>query len=434
MKDYSSITDTVMKQKNKISIITVVYNDVNHIRKTIESCLAQTWTAIEYIIIDGGSTDGTVKIISEYAARLSYWVSEPDKGIYDAMNKGVEKVTGDWICMLNSGDLFASNTSLEDAITLSANYECDVIYGNSIEMNSSWNREVIASDNTSLLAKFPIYRHGSSLVKASVHKSHLFDLTKSKSLGYALDWEMIHRLYIEKFRFHKVNVFIEMYQLEGTSNHPYKNLWNNYLITSQQEFSIGKFALFLKLVTIQWFKNSPIYLWAKAFGMEYMVNDVLPHIPFWGWRRAYLRLLGMKCGKKTFIMKRVYFQNPNLISIGSYSHINLGCILDGRGGISIGNNVSISHRVQIITGSHDPQSRNFQGVFKSIRIDDYAWLGIGCTILQGVTIGKGAVVCAGAVVTHDVEPYDIVAGIPAKKIGRRTSDLEYHCNWNTPLT
>lgn len=133
-------------------------------------------------------------------------------------------------------------------------------------------------------------------------------------------------------------------------------------------------------------------------------------------------------------MKKNYLMNANLISIGEFSHINHDCIIDARAQVRIGNSVSISHRVNIMTGSHDVDNKNFQGLFKPITIEDYAWIGIGATILQGVTIGKGAVVCAGAVVTKDVPAYAIVAGVPARKIKIRSKELDYFCEWETPLT
>ena len=98
---------------NKISVITVVFNDVTHIRETMESFFSQTWEEKEYIVIDGGSTDGTVDIIREYGDQLAFWCSETDAGIYDAMNKGIEHATGDWINFLNSGDLFANKNVLQ---------------------------------------------------------------------------------------------------------------------------------------------------------------------------------------------------------------------------------------------------------------------------------------------------------------------------------
>ena len=80
------------------------------------------------------------------------------------------------------------------------------------------------------------------------------------------------------------------------------------------------------------------------------------------------------------------------------------------------------------------QAKDFIGRFLPITIEDYVWIGVGAVILQNVHIGKGAVICAGAVVTKDVGDYEIVGGVPAKKIGERTEDLDYRCLWDMPLT
>ncbi|MCD8194091.1 MAG: glycosyltransferase [Tannerellaceae bacterium] len=100
----------------KISIITVTYNAGDCLNKTITSILSQSYPAIEYIIIDGGSVDGTLEIIKEYANSLTYWVSEPDKGLYDAMNKGIAKATGDYIWFINAGDTLYSNDTVRQMI------------------------------------------------------------------------------------------------------------------------------------------------------------------------------------------------------------------------------------------------------------------------------------------------------------------------------
>ena len=120
---------------NKISVITVVYNDCLHIEETIKSFISQTWRNKEYIIIDGGSTDGTVDIIKKYEDKIPFWCSEPDDGIYDAMNKGIDKASGDWINILNSGDYYAYPTSLENAINGADTEKADVIFGDSIEIH-----------------------------------------------------------------------------------------------------------------------------------------------------------------------------------------------------------------------------------------------------------------------------------------------------------
>jgi acetyltransferase-like isoleucine patch superfamily enzyme len=119
------------------------------------------------------------------------------------------------------------------------------------------------------------------------------------------------------------------------------------------------------------------------------------------------------------------------LSIGSHSVINRQCRLDARGGLSIGSNVSISPECYLISASHDPHSSSFAGSSKatSISIGDYAWLGVRAVVLPGVSIGRGAVVGAGAVVTRDVEPMAIVAGNPAHVIGQRRCEPTYRLDW-----
>ncbi|GAB4523535.1 MAG: hypothetical protein Tsb0014_01190 [Pleurocapsa sp.] len=106
----------------KISIITVVFNSAAYLRGTIESVLNQSYPNYEYIIIDGGSTDGTIEIIKEYEHRLDYWLSQSDRGIYDAMNKGIKLAQGQIIGILNSGDFYTSN-ALAEVVALAAESE-----------------------------------------------------------------------------------------------------------------------------------------------------------------------------------------------------------------------------------------------------------------------------------------------------------------------
>lgn len=115
-----------------ISVVTVCYNAADTIEKTMLSVLNQTYHDIEYIIIDGGSTDGTVEIIRKYADRIAYWVSEPDKGIYDAMNKGIKVATGEWINFMNAGDEFVDANVLDKLFFAKTVANVDVIYGNTL--------------------------------------------------------------------------------------------------------------------------------------------------------------------------------------------------------------------------------------------------------------------------------------------------------------
>ena len=98
----------------KYSIITINYNNAEGLRRTIKSVVSQTFVDYEYVIIDGGSTDGSVDVIKEYENKISYWVSEKDGGIYNAMNKGVKVAHGEYLIFMNSGDIFYSDSVLSD--------------------------------------------------------------------------------------------------------------------------------------------------------------------------------------------------------------------------------------------------------------------------------------------------------------------------------
>ncbi|WP_372753013.1 DapH/DapD/GlmU-related protein [Mariniflexile sp.] len=122
---------------------------------------------------------------------------------------------------------------------------------------------------------------------------------------------------------------------------------------------------------------------------------------------------------------RCQFDFKNGLSMGENSAVNARCRLDNRGGIHIGDNVSISSDVTILTADHDMDAPNFQGRVRGVTIADYVWVGTRAMIMPGVTIGKGAVVAAGSIVTKDVPPYHVVAGIPAKFVKERQRVLTY---------
>lgn len=229
-----------------ISIITVSFNAESNIEQTILSVISQTYKKIEYIVIDGGSSDGTIDIIKKYANSITYWISEPDKGIYDAMNKGIKIATGEWINFMNCGDTFADKNVLQSIFN---NYDytgIDVIYGNSLKITSNGNIvKCFSNNNIHLLKYHPIYRHGASFVRTSIQKSIPFDLSKKK-FNYALDMNCINSIYLNGHTFLYVSHFILTYQEEGTSNHPFKNIYYNYLISIKNGFTFKAFFKFLQ--------------------------------------------------------------------------------------------------------------------------------------------------------------------------------------------
>ena len=161
----------------------------------------------------------------------------------------------------------------------------------------------------------------------------------------------------------------------------------------------------------------------------YLLNHVfLKFTPYW-LRTFYIRsIVGIAIGNETSIALSCFFTGNN-IKIGSNTVINRSCYLDGRGPLYIGNNVNVSHQTMIHTLTHVVNSPYFHAEARPVAILDDAWIGARALILPGVTIGRGAVVGAGAVVSRDVPDFTIVTGNPARIVGERTRDLRYRTRY-----
>lgn len=167
---------------------------------------------------------------------------------------------------------------------------------------------------------------------------------------------------------------------------------------------------------------------------SYFLNYFVAYVPFYFIRKMFYLLGGMKIGKGTTLNMKQYVLSQQRICIGNNCHFNIGILLDGRGGIKIGNNVSISYDAKIITGTHDVDTDHFDLVYKPIEIEDNVWIGPNVIVLPGIKIGKGAVIGAGAIVTKNVSPCTVNVGIPAKTVRIRKSSLDYRCNWVKPFS
>lgn len=183
----------------KISIITATYNSERTLRDTLDSILAQTYQDIESIIVDGASKDGTMDIVREYEPRFQgrmRWISEPDKGIYDAMNKGIQMASGDVVGILNSDDFYTSNDVLE---TVNANMEqndCDAVYGDIHYVRSNNLKKCVRYYSSKafrkeLMLKGWMPAHPSFFCRREVYENYgLFDT----SFKVAADFELLLRL------------------------------------------------------------------------------------------------------------------------------------------------------------------------------------------------------------------------------------------------
>lgn len=201
-----------------LSIITINFNNVNGLQKTIDSVVNQTFKNIEFIVIDGGSTDSSVSVIEKYKSKINYWVSEKDSGIFDAQNKGIVKATGNYIQVLNSGDELASSTILQE-IFENNNYDADILYGNMIIAKNGILKNGFMPNKITLkhLIDDTIW-HPTSFIKSSFFNNVGLYNTNYK---IAADYEWFLRAVLKNNATTKyINKFIAIFYEDGASSNP----------------------------------------------------------------------------------------------------------------------------------------------------------------------------------------------------------------------
>lgn len=204
-------TGTIHAEGIRVSVITIVYNGEKFLEQTIQSVLTQSYKNIEYILIDGGSTDGTLDIIRKYDSRIAYWKSEPDKGISDAFNKGIALATGDLVGILNADDWYEP----EAVARIVAKYEPDsVLHGNKQYWNEDGGKAHQARPNLDVLPLEMSLNHPTVFVSKSLYNRYgVFDL----DYKLAMDYHLLLRFYAAGAKFIHVDHIITNMRLGGVS-------------------------------------------------------------------------------------------------------------------------------------------------------------------------------------------------------------------------
>ena len=228
----SSIVD-----KPLITVVTVVYNNEATIERCIQSVLEQTYDNIEYIIVDGGSSDGTLDIIEKYQDAIDYFISEPDGGIYYAMNKGIALASGDYVYFANSDD-FIYPKSIEIVVKKSLDLKPEYIFGN-IKQDEKIYRGVEYDVRVFFTSPFP---HPSMFTsKTCFNRYGNFDT----SMKIAADYDFVVKLYINHASFIYIDETIAFFSDGGVSDHNHTNNDNNFI--HQEERDIIKKTIFFKI-------------------------------------------------------------------------------------------------------------------------------------------------------------------------------------------
>jgi glycosyltransferase involved in cell wall biosynthesis len=211
-------------QDLKISLVTVCYNAESTISRTIESVIAQNFKNVEYIIIDGGSTDNTIQYIIQYKNHVSIFLSEPDKGIYDAMNKGINLATGDITGTLNADDYFASNDVLQSVAAAFVQHEPEIVYGDLDYVNEEGR---VIRKWRSRQYFYGMFNWGWMPPHPTFYcRRNLFEQygCYSLGLGSAADYELMLRfIHVNKLKAVYINKVLVKMNIGGVSN---KNMAN----------------------------------------------------------------------------------------------------------------------------------------------------------------------------------------------------------------
>lgn len=399
----------------KITVVTVTYNCEKEVEKTIQSVLSQTYPDIEYIIVDGASKDGTLDVVTKYEDRISKIVSEPDHGVYDAMNKAAKLATGEWVNFMNAGDCFVSNDTI--SLLFEQNHSnAGVVFGDTISVKGC-SSELVRYNPKWWRHKYMPSCHQSIFVRREILQKYPFD----PKYKIAADLDSFKRMKDNNVVFDYVPIIVAKYDSSGgISQNPdgyYRELYHIIYNWPLSHLAYGLFKM--KFICRKILRGGGIFLKGSY---------------------RLLRFIGSFYQKREFPYAHPTAQVP--VSTHIYNCDNL--ILGER--VSLGPNSEImnprakfimkkwsftARELLVVDGNHmsivgmplidvrdeDKDRLDVNHEFnKDIVVDEDVWIGARVTLCAGCHISRGAIVAAGAVVTKEMPPYSVCGGVPAKFI------------------
>lgn len=424
-----------------ISVVVAVRNAEHTLRRTLQSLAAQTMRDFEIVLIDGASTDGTLRIADEFSKEIAFQLSEPDTGIADAWNKGVRHARGDWIIFLNAGDLLHRDHFARVAPSLGTAAQPTILYCDVLKFNAR-NEPTIT-----IRGRAPSARGIASGGIGFAHPGSLSSAACFAQIGHfntglriAIDTDWLLRAFKAGHMFQRFESVAYMAE-GGVSDRKFGEAMREYFMCTTRLGLTGKgYAAFATLLLpavrqmLRFYRSvCRVPLRTLKHLLVTIANILAQCLPFHWMRRIYFSLLGFKLGPRASIAMGFQFYKTGNLKIEDGSVVNRSCLFDNRTHIEIGKHVSIARNVKIFTAGHDPESPFFEMVTMPVTIEDHAVIFANANIMPGVRIGYGAVVYGGAVVTKDVEPMVIVGGVPAHPVGRRCTPPRYALDYTFPL-
>lgn len=426
-----------------ISIVTVSLNNFAGVVRTLESVREQGFADYEHILIDGGSADGTVDYVAKCLALKLLWISEADRGVFDAMNKGVSLASGRYIYFLNSGDIFKDPDVLR-SISTELQKEVPILCG-----RVRTTRNGVFVGMADLGHWLP---HQGAFVRADIQKRFPFD-ARLRIFGDLDFWMRLQ--FAGLFDPVRVERVIAEMEMDGLGNHPrfvgerwrdkirlhvkhrnvFRLLADSVLLgTAALAYKLGGEHTYHRFMQIAQLAKRA---WSNPWTAVSRIWMAAHSLVMWPFRACVYNSIGFLA----FVHPSAVVRNYNRISIGpravinhfvtlnctslhvgAYSQINPGSVIYGR--VHVGNHVMIGPNVTISGGSHRFDRTDVPMMFQGSReqgifIEDDVWVGANVVIVDGVRIGQGAIVGAGSVVTRDVSAGAIVHGVKASTFRKR---------------
>jgi acetyltransferase-like isoleucine patch superfamily enzyme len=417
-----------------VSIIIAVFNGRQEIQATLLSAFDQQYSPLEVIVVDGGSTDGTQETVLRHKQQIAAFVSEKDRGIGDAWNKGLALCKGEFVALLNCGDRWPKDF-VETHVRTLRTIPRTIQYGTTFMTQSGQvvERADRSFDPMRLSDGFGFIHTSTMTSKAVYDEVGPFAVEKR----IAVDSEWLLRALKRGVPFTKVSVYNYM-ATGGISSTQWLNGQFEYLdALKAQGFIDGTDrvlvlrkraqALYLGLGLHRFKRRARMQAALVAIAL---LNGISRAVPFhWPRRLAWL-LAGIRIHRTALLHQGVRLMARRRLEVGEGTVINRGTLIDNRCEVTIGRHVSIAHDCRIYTTGHDCESPDFAIQTRPVQIDDYAVLFAGAVLMPGVSIGTGAVVLPFSVVTKSVESMAVVGGVPATVRGRRNCEPCYRLDYD----
>jgi glycosyltransferase involved in cell wall biosynthesis len=424
----------------RLSIVTINLNRKEELKRTLSSLRAQSCKDFELLVIDGGSSDGSVELCAEFEDVISKVISERDEGIYDAWNKGIRHATGSMVGLLNAGDEYhpkvISEVFAECQSCESENFP--ILCGRTFIVKDGVVKKLIGNSiRRNLLLGIGV-AHPAMFVPRWVYEA----VGHYQRISIASDSHFILRCVKASIPFRRSNYCVYM-DGTGLSHRSAEEGFEQYLnaltdlgLASRMHAYVIARAYRLyraasRFGAVNAFRDAGANIWHLSILLLNVYQRILFFRPL---RHLALRSLGFSIHRDAFVSPGITFYRPGNFEVGRGSVVNRGVLIDNRAPIVIGIGCSISHSTQLITGGHEIDSPYLEYFCRPLQIGNRVVIFARAIVLPGATLRDGVVVLPGSVIAGDTVQNGIYGGVPAKFIRLRGATPRHQLQYHRPFS